>query len=253
NSTRSVRESLLNAKSESALQWKWYLKRMISSPAVTESILTVLRGLVPYFATEERVRALGFPTVLHSAMRAHGDNTRVLSTVTSTLLSVHNSLTSPAALSLEEPFPSMLVKNTLAGSGDLVFCSEVLEAICESVRDGNRIPDCILQPDYVRIIMRMMDIHSDNGSIVEWGARALAGLVHQYRTSPSVIRDIAVSVFDAYAAHPEREDVCEALVLLGQCLATSDVPSCHPHCPETQYSDDVAAALFPVLVEREYA
>ncbi|GIQ90977.1 hypothetical protein KIPB_013998, partial [Kipferlia bialata] len=246
-------ESLWNASHASAFQFKGYLERMISSPAVTNSILVVLESLVSFGPTEESLMVLGFPEVLHSSMRVHGDNTRVLTTLTQSLLRVHRLLRSPAALSLGELFPSMLVKNTLAGSGDPVFCEELLAAIWDNVRSDHRIPDCILQPDYVRVIIRMMGIHSDNGSIVEWGARALAGLVHQYRTSPSVIRDIAVTVFDAYTAHPGREEVCEALVSLGQCLATSNVPCCNHYYPETQYSDDVAAALFPVLVEREYA
>ncbi|GIQ90254.1 hypothetical protein KIPB_012982, partial [Kipferlia bialata] len=245
--------SLRNASHAGAFQFKGYLERMISSPAVTNSILVVLRSVVPYNATVESVMALGFPDVLYSSMRAHGDNTRVLTTLTESLLRVHRLLAPHVALSLGELFPSMLVKNTLDCLGDPAFCEELLETIWDNVSSEHRIPDCILQPDYVRVIIRMMGMHSGNGSIVEWGARALAGLVHQYRTTPSVIRDIAVSVFDAYAAHPEREEVCEALVLLGQCLATSDVPSCNHYYPETQYSDDVAAALFPVLVEREYA
>ncbi|GIQ91112.1 hypothetical protein KIPB_014203, partial [Kipferlia bialata] len=61
NSTRSVRESLFNAKRESALQWKGYLKRMISSPAVIESILTVLlRSLLQVVPT---CGVISFPTV----------------------------------------------------------------------------------------------------------------------------------------------------------------------------------------------
>ncbi|GIQ87672.1 hypothetical protein KIPB_009762, partial [Kipferlia bialata] len=245
-----VQGPLKRALSGSGFDLAGLIERVMPSPDVSASLLIALTnmsgGFLGCVTTSDLLGVLG--PMLH----AHGSDTHMLLAVTDTLLTAYSYLKEEEEAILDDNFGPMLLEATLSAPCDEVICVQLLEYLSEHVMQELRVPDCIRDPGYVSVVMHMMRLHSSHGDIVGNGVEALSGLVRCFTTTPSVIRDMAVSVFDAYAAQPGRTDVRKALVLLGQCLHTSVTPSCDYHCDDI-YSAEVASVLFAFLEERHYA